>query len=85
MHLRIVPLGIGVELRRLLDQAIAIIKDNRGLVLELAELLIVKKVLSGAEVAHVLGRGPNRTTTKRRARRRKDEPALSRAVRKVMS
>lgn len=78
-------LGIGVELRRLLDQAIAIIKDNRGLVLELAELLIVKKVLSGADVAHVLGRGPNRTTTKRRARRRKDEPALSRAVRKVMS
>ena len=77
-------LGVSVELRRLLNQATGIIKDNRGLVLELAELLIAKKVLSGAEVAHVLGPNPA-PTTKRRTRSRKSELPLPQTGREVVS
>lgn len=78
-------LGVGVELRRLLNQATGIIKDSRGLVLELAELLIAKKVLSGAEIAHVLGTNPSRTTMKRKAPGLKDEPTLPQTGREAVS
>lgn len=54
-------LAVEAELRRQLKRAKAIVQADRTLIIGLVERLITEKVLSGKEVAHVLGDRPLQT------------------------
>lgn len=59
--------AVAADLQNLLERAIAILAAERNLACELADQLITARVLSGAEVAGILGSRPRQTSSITRA------------------
>lgn len=76
--------AVNAELRRQLKRAISLVEADRDILLELAQRLIVEKVLSGGDVVAALSAAPPQPAAKR-PRSQKTGPAPSRRGEETVS
>lgn len=76
--------AVNAELRRQLKRAIGLVEADRNILLELAQRLIVEKVLSGGDVVAALSAAPPQPAAKR-PRSQKTDPVPSRRGEETVS